>query len=102
MIISFNGHYEGANWTWEGPLPLDPDRAFDAAFCFMKGLHLDKSKVYTIVAPGVREGCIIVAYHALMGHFPFVLYPVRREDEYVWLQADFQAWRDTYRNKRSK
>ena len=100
MIISFNSHYEGADYTWATSIPLDPDRAFDAAFQFMKELKLDKSGVHTIIAPGVREGCILGAYHALMGHFPIVLYPIRKGEKFVWIRAPLQEWRDKYRSER--
>ena len=100
MIISFNSHYEGADYTWTSSIPIDPDRAFDMAFCFLKDLGLSKSTVHTIVVPGVRESCIIAAYHALMGHFPHVLYPIRKDDKYIWVKAPLQEWRDKYRSER--
>mgnify|MGYP001584071823 CR=1 FL=1 len=100
MIVSFNSHYQDPDIEWPGPLPLDPKRAFDAAFKFMAKLKLDKSVVHTLVAPGVREGCIIAAYHTLMGHFPYVLYSIREGDKWIWLQANLQDWRDKYRHQR--
>ena len=99
-VISFNNHYQKADFTWIGPLPLDPSRAFDAAFKFLKNINLDLSKVHTLVAPGVREGCILTAYHSLMGHFPYVLYSLRNGEEWTWVQADLQDWRDKYRHER--
>ncbi len=100
MIISFNNHYDGADKDWDKPIPLDPVRAFDAAFQFLYKLKLDKSIVHTIVTPGVREGCILAAYHALMGHFPYVLYSLRDEGKWLWVRADLQDWRDKYRHER--
>lgn len=100
MIISFNNHYSNPDVSWVGPLPLDPKRAFDAAFKFMLKLKLDKSITHTIVSPGVREGCILTAYHALMGHFPYVLYAIREGENWTWVQANLQDWRDKYRNQR--
>lgn len=106
-ILSFNNHYapEKADYNWQGTLRLDPDSCYEQVFNWMLRCKLDKDLVHTIVMPGVREGIVVSAYHALMGHFPIAIYSLRRRghdgvERYVWVSAPLQEWRDYFRTKR--
>lgn len=100
-IISFNSHYHSkTDHFFNNHLRLDPEPCFEEVFEFLSSCNLDRDSIHTIVAPGVREGVVLAAYHALFGHFPNVLYALRRGEKYVWVRADLQEWRDIFRRKR--
>ncbi len=100
-VISFNNHYnKHVDYFFDKNLRLDPEPCFEEVFHFLANLRLDKDIVHTIIAPGVREGIVISAYHALFGHFPTILYALRRGDKYVWVTAQLQEWRDIFRKQR--
>lgn len=102
MIVSFNNHWPNhVDHNWSGPMPINPDRCLKSVFKWLKGLELSKDEIHSIVLPGVREGLVVTAYHALMGHFPTVYYSMRNnQGRYVWREQKLQTWREEMRTKR--
>ena len=102
MVISFNNHWpKHADHEWPGTMHLNPERCLKEVFKWLKGLDLPKDQVHSIVMPGVREGLVLTAYHALMGHFPIVFYSNRDgKNKYVWKEHELQGWRDQMRSRR--
>jgi hypothetical protein len=101
MIISFNNHFPNpVDHYWPRNLPLTPEICAGSVFDWLLGLNLSKDEVHTIIMPGVREGLILVAYHAVMGHFPNVVYSMREDGRYVWIELKLQEWREGARSAR--
>lgn len=102
MIISFNSHYphKEVDHHWPANLPFEPQLCFETIFGWLANLNLDPNTTHTLVMPGVREGIVLLAYHALMGHFPNVLYSRREDDQWIWDSFPMQKVREEWRSKR--
>jgi len=99
--ISFNNHYpHEVDHFWPSNLPIKPDVCFEAVFKWLKKCDLSRDEVHTVVMPGVREGIVVCAYHALMGHFPIVLYSRMERGKWVWDCFEMQTARQQKRGNR--